>query len=575
MGGRTQSYHLFNKLKIENMPKVYISKITLPVGNETVTYNFRDEYAQQKLAGGLQFVICWDGEAPVVANIPAGVVVKYQGENYTGTKAASTAEPLTFYLVKSSTQVDGKDVYEEYVASGSPKAWEKIGDTQYDFSRLKALAFEDEVVLEKGSGDNVLGASTVLGMAAASDVTLKSSASHTTDSALGSGTTFTMSPSTVTVTGSETSKVLGANTTFKAASSEVSFSDDPTTGAALGANATFTTSVASSNKYLAATATDMAISSDGNDAQVLTGIGAGTTGTFYTKADEMKKKLITTDVYGTDGSEDVSAVSNIATNYMELASVPHASSVGAADTWAFSHDSSTNTLTISGANGTTPIVLAASDDTVATGAMQASSTGAGDAIITGMTISEVSAAKKAANATTVATGALLASGAEGYSEETGAEVVYGVDTDTDSAITALGTQAKTAILTGVSVTDPSISLALENSDAAGRVSVGEQISAANISTVVNNADTVNAITGLASATAAGQVITTNVKEEIDAFTVVGTVTAPGQEITVGTNDLVDVITDLGQMEAAAQTVEVKTADVVKVAKYGDLDVDIN
>jgi len=90
------------------MPKVYISKITLPVGNETVTYNFRDEYAQQKLAGGLQFVVCWDGEEPVVANIPAGVVVKYQGENYTGTKAASSAEPLTFYLVKSATQVDVK-----------------------------------------------------------------------------------------------------------------------------------------------------------------------------------------------------------------------------------------------------------------------------------------------------------------------------------------------------------------------------------------------------------------------------------------------------------------------------------
>ena len=557
------------------MPKVYISKITLPVGNETVTYNFRDEYAQQKLAGGLQFVVCWDGEEPVVANIPAGVVVKYQGENYTGTKAASTAEPLTFYLVKSSTQVDGKDVYEEYVASGSPKAWEKIGDTQFDFSSLKALAFEDQIVLDKGTGHDVLGASTVLGMEAASNVTLKSGESHTTDSALGVDTTFTMSSSTVTVTGSETSKVLGTSTTFKAAPSEVSFSDDPTTGAALGANATFTTSVASSNKYLAASASNMAIASDGNDAEVLTGIGTGTTGTFYTKADAQKKKLITTSVYGTDGSEDVSAVSDIETNYMELASVPHASSVGTADTWAFTHDPSTNMLTISGANGTTPIVLAASNDTVATGAMQARSTGAGDAIITDMTISEVSAAKKAENATTVATGALLASSDSGYAAESGAEVVYGVDTDTDSALTALGTPATADILTGVTVTNPSITLTLENDSAAGRVSVGNEISAANISTTVNNADTVNAITGLASATAAGQAITTNVKEEIDAYTVVGTVIAPAQTITVGTNDLVNVVTALGQMEAAAQTVEVKTDDVVKVAEYDDLDVTIS
>ena len=87
-----------------------ISKITLPSGN---TYDIKDAYARQLLAGGLKFVVCWDGTAaPVVANIPAGVIVTYNGTDYTGTKAASTAEPLTFYLVKSSTQTTS-DYYDE------------------------------------------------------------------------------------------------------------------------------------------------------------------------------------------------------------------------------------------------------------------------------------------------------------------------------------------------------------------------------------------------------------------------------------------------------------------------------
>lgn len=553
--------------------KVYISKITLPVGNESVTFHFEDEYVRQRLAGGLQFNVCYDGGEPVVANIPAGVVVKYNNVTYTGTLAASEAEPLTFYLVKSGTQVGGMDIYDEYTPVGSPKSWEKIGDTQFDFSRLKALAYKDAISLEKGSGHDVLGADTVFS-AAASSVVLKSGESHSFDQVLGASTTFSASSSNVSVSGSETSKILGANTTFKAAASDVVFADDPTSDEALGVNATFTTSVASSNKYLAASASGMDIASDTNDIDALTAIGTCPSDTFYKSASGEVKKLETESIYGTDGSESVSHVSNIDTKYLSVASVPHVSSVGSADTWAFTHNSSTNTLVISGGNGSA-LTLAENSDTVATGAVQAGSEGAGSSIVTGFDIDPVSAAKKAANATRVATGSLLASDAEGYAEEVGAEVVYGLSTSTGSALTSLGTQSKTSVLTGVVVTDPSISLSLEDESAVGRVSVGEQISSANISTTVNAQDAVEAITALASATAEGQAISVDSKEELTAFTSIGTVTAAGQDITIGSNDLVNVVTGLGAMEAEGQVISIATPDTIKVAEYDDLDIEIS
>ena len=52
-----------------------ISKITLPSGT---TYNIKDEVAREAIAGGVSFIVAWDGAStPVPANIPAGVVVTY------------------------------------------------------------------------------------------------------------------------------------------------------------------------------------------------------------------------------------------------------------------------------------------------------------------------------------------------------------------------------------------------------------------------------------------------------------------------------------------------------------------
>lgn len=148
-----------------------ISKIQLPSGN---VYDIKDATAREMISGGVSFIIAWDGTStPVVANIPAGVVVKYNSTNYTGTLSTSAAQAGAFYLVKSQTQAGTVlDAYDEYVVAGEggSKVWEKIGDTQIDLS------------------DVVTG------------VTLNKS----TDKALGESTTFTNGTSTVTFSGGST-----------------------------------------------------------------------------------------------------------------------------------------------------------------------------------------------------------------------------------------------------------------------------------------------------------------------------------------------------------------------------------
>lgn len=86
-----------------------IEKITLPSGN---TYFIADreirdvvDVLSQTIAGGISYIVAWDGTStPVVADIPAGITVVYNGTSYTGTLSANSAQPGAFYLVKSATQ---------------------------------------------------------------------------------------------------------------------------------------------------------------------------------------------------------------------------------------------------------------------------------------------------------------------------------------------------------------------------------------------------------------------------------------------------------------------------------------
>lgn len=211
----------------------YISKVTLPSNG---TYEIKDREAREMIASIGNFIVAWDGAStPVIANIPDGVVVTYNGTTYTGEMTAASAQKKSFYLVKSTTQT-GKDVYDEYVVvntgtEASPTyAWEKIGDTQFNFG---------------------------------------------TDVVLGESTTFTNSSSTVSFSGGTTDVVLGEATTFTASG----------------------TAVGKTTKYLSASASGTAVGADGT-ATAVTGYPNTTTATAIDGFNLTSGNLVTDTVDG-------------------------------------------------------------------------------------------------------------------------------------------------------------------------------------------------------------------------------------------------------------------------------------
>ena len=132
-GGSDGAINLYSVKEVTHVAE--ISKITLPSGN---TYDIKDATARAAIAGGVSFIIAWNGTStPVIADIPAGVTVTYNNTTYTGTLDADDAQAGAFYLVKSTTQAGSTlDVYDEYVPVGTTgsKTWEKIGDTQLDLT---------------------------------------------------------------------------------------------------------------------------------------------------------------------------------------------------------------------------------------------------------------------------------------------------------------------------------------------------------------------------------------------------------------------------------------------------------
>ena len=376
-----------------------IAQIKLPSGN---SYYIKDREAREEIeelwdtvSGGVTFIVAWDGtSAPVVANIPAGVVVKYNSTTYTGTLAATAAQPGAFYLVKSSSSPSGEvlDVYDEYVpvkkdAAATP-TWEKIGDTQLDLS--------DYVI----------------------DVTTSK------DVVLGEATTFTNSSSAVSFTGGTTDKVLGEATTFALTSGSVSFGT-PT-------KESFVTSVSAdtTNKLVVASITPV----------------SGTT-TAHAISGKTDGKLVTTSLTGVSGSTTASKVtaatsqttvkgftaSTTNTDILKGASVSNEIlTLGAVA-------AQTQTTTqFTAANVTVPIA-SASATTVATGSI--SSTASGATVITAFTATSRTVAV-AGTATNVATGGVATTG-------TGSAIVTDVTIGSSAdAITALPTAS---VGTGITV----------------------------------------------------------------------------------------------------------------------------
>lgn len=275
-----------------------ISKIKLPSGN---VYDIKDETARNLIAGGITYSVAWDGNSvPTVANIPAGVVVTYNGTNYTGTKAASSAEPGTFYLVKTRT---GNNAYDEYVVANN--TWEKLGSKDVDLSGLGELAYHDTVSLVKGNGDNVLG----------SDATF----------------TTTVTPTTTNIKATASGAAVGSNTdtfvkSYPGATSKLATTSVPnvtnvgsasTWGFAMGTgNDSETLIISGANGTAptlgtAITAATGSLAANGGGDTVMTGLGTASTGTAVTSVSVSAQPTIALSTGATAGNGVISVATGI------------------------------------------------------------------------------------------------------------------------------------------------------------------------------------------------------------------------------------------------------------------------
>ncbi len=512
-----------------------IDRITLPSGN---TYFIADreirdvvDILSQAIAGGVAYIVTWDGTAtPVVANVPEGVVITYNGTTYTGTLSADSAQPGAFYLVKSASQAGGAlDVYDEYVPIGASgeKTWEKIGDTQIDLSNVVTKVTlnkqtdtvigtdatftitQPTVALSTGAtaGTGVISVATGITSASASgdNVTaLTGLGSPSTKSAIGANSTFTVtqpSVSLATDTTSGTGKVQVATGISSVSASGDSVTavtgyDDPTTDTFLKGvkvtaqpSVTLTANTATATGRITyvqaqgtatttkvkATATGGAVSASGDSVTAITALGTPSTESAVKSVSPTTKKLATTTITGVSGSTTPSVVQG-------RTSQTTATGSGTAST--------TNTDWLKGVSVSNGVLTIGA----ATLATQTTYSANAPATITVPTA--------ASSATTVATGGTTTTGS-------GASVVTDVAVgDTFDAVTGYGSPSTDTVLgtaSSFSVTNPTVTLATGTT---GDITVATGIGAATTrylsasasGTAVGADGTGSALTGLGDPT---------------------------------------------------------------------------
>ena len=324
-----------------------IEKITLPSGN---TYFIADreirdvvDTLSQTVAGGVSYNVAWDGTSePTVGNIPAGVTVTYEGQTYTGTMVANNATPGAFYLVKSSTQIDGKDVYDEYVPVGpdGSKTWEKIGDTQIDLS----------------------------------NVVTNVSLTKQTDTVIGTDATFTVTQPTITLTANAAT-----------ADGRLKYVEDVTGG-----------SISPTKVHLGASASGGAVSASGDSVTAITGLGTPSTQSAVKSVTPTTKKLATGSVTGVQASTTIASKATAGTAQTTATGAGTTSTTNT--DWLKGVSVSNGVLTIGAAtmdtqstpqysfSDVTVPIKAASATTVATGAV--TTTGSGADIVTDVSVGD-------------------------------------------------------------------------------------------------------------------------------------------------------------------------------------------
>lgn len=383
----------------------FIKNVKLP---DNSVYWFKDEGARDLIAemqaGGLSFVIAWDGtSAPVAANIPAGVVIHYNNQTYTGTLTAGTSTKPNIYLVHCDDDApSGSDYYDEYVTvnfgtTADPTwGWERLGSTQINLD-LGELAYKDTVTLNK-STDSVL---KNVSWAHNHTVTI----TPTTDSFVKSYPGVTNKLETTTITGT------GNNVTFNAVSA------DP--GTVTATNTVFgTDSTASYIVTESKTTTNTVFTSDATAslASAGTAVAVATTGTTVSgiikTTDRPGGVLFTATVGSGDNSETLILTGASTGSGVNLVDITPAVSNGTITPYTFTdvtvpQVSSNETVNVASVKTNTNVTVPQiTSNSAVTAAAQ-------------ITLKSVTAATKATAATTVATGSLNSSDTVGATIMTG------------------------------------------------------------------------------------------------------------------------------------------------------------
>lgn len=464
-----------------------ISHIQLPSGS---IYDIKDLGARQLIdnlstivSGGVSFIIAWNGaSAPTAANIPAGVVVRYNNTNTTGTLAVTAAALGAFYLVKSATVPgdDTNDAYDEYTVikpdseDNTTWFWEKIGDTRVsltDIVKNVTLNKQTDTVIGADSTFTITQPTIALATGATAGTGVISVATGIT-SAAASGDNVTA----LTGLGSPSTKsAIGANSTFKITQPTVELSSN---NAIATGRVQVVTGVTPSNTYVKATATGANTAWDSKDTKTaITGYASPTSDTFVKTITPTTQKLATASVTGVSGSTTASKAT-----------------AGTAQTtvsgFASSSSNSDFMADVSVSNGTL-VLHARSLSTQSTPQY---------------TFADVTVPKAATSATTVATGSVTASGS-------GASIVTDVAAgSTASALTGLGDPSTASVIGASStftVTQPTVALATDTTTGTGKVSVTTGVTpvstylgatATGAKTEWNSKDAVAAVTGYANPT---------------------------------------------------------------------------
>lgn len=295
-----------------------------------------------------------------------------------------------------------------------------------------------------------------------------------------------------------TDNVLGADTTFTAGSSNVTFSAHTKTDV-IGPNATFTVtnptiSVTPAKTNIKATASGAAVTL--NTSAAITAIGNPTTASFVTSYPGATSKLVTTTIQGISGTTSVSKISsNTSVTATKI------DSFGTAAKLEVTYTADTETL-----------VMTWTPNSIATGS---------EVTATNTAYSDSTVATAAEKSTTVATGSLASTG-------TGSSVMIGLGTaKTATAMTAMGTVTTGSFATSVNkITQPTIALATGATADTGVISL---------------------VSGISSASASGGAVAFDSKDLVSVITGLGTATAGAQKITVGANDKVSVLTSASNL----------------------------